>query len=283
MVQAEAVERQAITAAEASQLDIGSMVQSLQAVVTRYEAQAAAAATAAAAEVGPARPDAALAELAAEELAERLAIVQAEHLALAEQQQEQLGWVQVLAAQRAVCLEVERQESLARLEVAAEQAADMAALAGRLAAVGGQLAEAQAAAQASREQVASLEEALEERELTVSQLERALEAVRDAQVASDAAGQQRELGRAEGEQRAAILVEQRAAWSTLQEIARVSQAGQMQLGRTPLASLCCPTPSYFSAAIPLPGHGSTAILPSPFFHVCHFFHSLPALPVQCAV
>lgn len=227
VVEAEAVERQAIAAAEASQLDVGSMVRSLQAVVAGYEAQAAATIV----QGDVAQPDVGLAELAFEELAERLAIVQAEHLALSEQQQEQLAWVQMLTVQRALCLEVEQEESMARLEVAAEQSAGMAALAGRLAVVGGQLAEAQAAAQARREQVASLESALEERELTVSQLERALEALQDAQTASDAAAQQRELGRAEGEQRAAILAEQRTAWSTLQEVSRVSQASQMQLAR----------------------------------------------------
>ena len=235
LVQVEATERLAVAAAEATQLDLGSVVQQLQALVAGREAAAAAEAAA------PAAPGVGLAELAAAELEGRLAIMQTEHGVAMQQQQERLEWAQTRLERHARCLEVERQEGVARLEVAAEQAAGLAALAGQLAAVAGQLAEARAAAQASREQVASLEEALEEREAVVSQLGRDLEALQDAQAASDAAGQQRELGHSEAERRAGIVAEHRAAWSTLQEMARASQAGEMRQARVPLMPSLPPT------------------------------------------
>lgn len=225
--QMEAVERQAILAAEAMQLDLGSVVQSLQGLVAGREAQAAAAMGA----TGDAQRDERLAQLASEEVEGRLATVQAEHAAFAEQQQQQLSWSQRLAEHHAQCLEVERQENAARLELAAEQWSGMAGLLQRPFAMAGQLATAQAMVQASQERTASLEEMLEEKELAISRLGRDLEALRDAQAAQDAAGQQRELGRSEAERREAILGEQRAAWSTLQEIERASHAGTMRQAR----------------------------------------------------
>jgi chromosome segregation ATPase len=227
LVQVEAVERQAILIAEATQLDVVSVVQFLQALVVGREAQAIAAEAATA----DAQRDGWLVQLTSEELEGRLAITQAEHPAALQHQQQQLSLMQRLLEQHAQCLEVERQESVARLELAAEQWSGMALLAGRLPAVAGQLAEAQTAAQASREQIESLAEALEERELAISRLGRELEALRDAQTVLDAAGQQRELGRLEAERREAMLGEQRAAWSTLQEIERASHAKEMQQAR----------------------------------------------------
>ena len=222
--QSEAMERQSI-ASEASAMELGSVVQRLQGLVAVRDAQASTAAAGSALE----------ANLAAEELEGRLAVVEAEHSALAQQQQEQLAWTQMVAEHAAQQQALEQQEGAGRLEIASERSGSLAELAGRLAGVAGRLAEAQAAAQASRERVASLEEALEERELTVSRLGRELEAVRDAQAAPDAGAQQRELGRSEGEERETIASEQRAAWSTLQEVARASFASEMRLARTPPA------------------------------------------------
>ena len=233
------MERQAI-AAEASELELGSVMRSLQTLVAVREAQAAAS------EAGGAQRDAMLAELASEELEGRLALMEAERSALAQQEQARSEWTQMLSEHSAQRLAVEQQESLARLEVAAEQSTSLAVMAGRLATVAGQLAEAQAAAQASRERVASLEEALEERDLTVSRLGRELEALRDAQAASDVGAQQRELGRSEGEERASIVREQRAAWSTLQEIALVSHGSAMLQARMPRQRAFCFWSSFIS-------------------------------------
>jgi chromosome segregation ATPase len=224
LVQAEAAERQSI-AAEATDIQLGTMMQRL---LTERDVQASMAAA------GSAQRDAELSEahLASEELEGRLAAMEAEQSALAQQQQEQLARTQMLADHAAQHQALEQQESLGRLEIASEQSGSLAELAGRLASVAGRLAEAQAAAQASRERVASLEEALEEREVTLSRLGRELEAVRDAQVAPDVGAQQRELGRSEGEERETIASEQRAAWSTLQEVTRASHASEMRLART---------------------------------------------------
>ena len=224
LVYAEAAERQAIAASGATQLDLGGVVRGLQALVAEREGRAAAA--------------------EADAASRRRAAAQVQPQEQPQQPQELVDGTRLLLLleQQAQWLEVERQESLARLEVGAEQAGDMAAVAGRLAGVAGQLAEARSAAQASRELAATLQDALEERELTVGRLGRVLEALRDAQAASDGAGQQRELGRSEGEQRAAIVAEQRAAWGTLQEVARVSHAGEMRQARTPL--VWRPVPSF---------------------------------------
>lgn len=235
--QVEAMERQAILAAGAMQLDLGSVVQSLQGLVAGREAQAAVAMGA----TGDAQRDERLAQLASEEVEGRLAMVQAEHAAFVEHQQQQLSWTQRLLEHHVRCREVEQQESVARLELAAEQWSGMAGLLERPPAVTGQLATAQAMAQASQERMASLEEALEERELTNSRLGRDLEVLRDAQTEQDAAWQQRELGRSEAERRDAILGEQRAAWSLLQEIERASHAGTMRQARmTPCIRWCFP-------------------------------------------
>ena len=95
------------------------------------------------------------------------------------------------------------------------------ALAAQLAMMGGQLAETQARAQ-------SLAEALEEKELMLASVGREMEALRDAQGGMNADVQQRELARYEAERRAGILGEQRAVWSTLQAVARLVQASEMQ-------------------------------------------------------
>ena len=224
---AEAMERQAILVGEATQLDLGSVVQDLQVLVAGREAQA----TLAMGTTTDAQRDERLAQLATEEVEGRLAMVQAEHAAFSEHQQQQLSWSQRLLEHHAQRLEVDGQQSAARLEVAAEQWSEMAGLLERLPAVAGQLAMAQRMAQANQERMASLEEALEERDLAISRLSRDLEAVRDAQAVQDVAWQQRELGRLEAERREAILGEQRAAWSTLQEIERTSHAGIMRQAR----------------------------------------------------
>ena len=80
----------------------------------------------------------------------------------------------------------------------------------------------EAMAQAGRAQVESLEEALEERELAVARLGRELEALWDTQVAGTAEVAQRELSRTEVERRVALVGEQRACWSTLQEVSVAS-------------------------------------------------------------
>jgi len=85
----------------------------------------------------------------------------------------------------------------------------------------------EAMAQAGRAQVESLEEALEERELAVARLGRELEALRDTQAAGTAEVAQRELSRTEAERRAALVGEQRACWSTLQEVERGIRAAAM--------------------------------------------------------
>ena len=107
-----------------------------------------------------------------------------------------------------------------------QKSAMVVALAAPLAMISGQLAETQARAQ-------SLAEALEEKELMLSSLSREMEALRDAQGGMEADVQQRELARSEAERRAAILGEQRAAWSSLQAVARHVQTSEMQqaLGR----------------------------------------------------
>ena len=233
LVQAEAVERQAMLASEFMELDLGSVVQRLQELVAGREEQAIVTMRA----TGDAERDVRLAQLASEEVEGRLAMVQAEHAAFAEHQQQQLSETQRLLEHHGQCMEVEQQESVARLELAAEQWSGLAGLLEGLPAVAGQLATAQRMAQTSQERVASLEEALEERELAISQLGRDLEALRDAQAAQDVAWHQRELGRLEAERREAILGEQRAAWSILQEIERASRAGAMRQARV----APCPT------------------------------------------
>ena len=85
----------------------------------------------------------------------------------------------------------------------------------------------EAMAQAGRAQVESLEEALEERELAVARLGRELEALRDTQAAGTDEVAQRELRRTEAERRAALVGEQRACWSTLQEVERGIRAAAM--------------------------------------------------------
>jgi chromosome segregation ATPase len=223
----EAVERQTILTAEASQLDLGSVVQSLRVLLDGRDSQAIGTEAA----TVEAQWDGVAAQLAAEEAEERLAIMQAKHSAEMDCQQQQQRSLQRQSEHHAQCLEVEQQEGVARLELLAEQWSGMAVLAGRLPAVAGQLAEAQMAAQASRSHVESLQEALEERELAISRLGRELEAMQDAQASSDVAGQQRELGRLEAERREAILGEQRMVWSTLEEVQLSSHAVQMQQAR----------------------------------------------------
>ena len=225
LVQTEVMERQTIAMAEFSELDLGGMVQSLHAVVADQQVALTVA------EAATARWDVLLSQLTSEELEDRLAMMQAEHSALGQHQEQYIGWVQMQQEHHAQRLAVERQESLGRLELAAEARSDVVGLAGQLPAVAGQLAEVQSAAQASREQMQSLQEALEERELAISRLGRDLEALQDAQAVMDAAGQQREVGRLEAERREAILGEQRAAWSTLQAFAQISLAGEMQQAR----------------------------------------------------
>lgn len=156
--------------------------------------------------------------LAVEEAMQRLDIRQAEQEALVYVQQQHGDGLRVFAVMRACSIAVEQQETMARMALAEEQLAFAMGLAAGLPVVVGQLAEAQSAAQASRGQVEVLEEALEEREMALAQMGRDLESVQDSQMASDAEAQQRQVGRTEGERRAAILGEQRAAWGMLQDI-----------------------------------------------------------------
>ena len=180
------------------------------------------------AEGEPAAGKAVAVDVAREEGMQRLAVGQAELVEAAQLQRQHMEELKVLAVARAECLEVEQQETMERLLLGEEQLAFAMGLAAGLPSLAGRLAEAQSAMQVSRMQVSELEERLEEREVVLAQVERELEAVQDAQVSSDVEAQQRQLGWLEGERRAAILAEQRAAWGMMQEIARGSQMAVVQ-------------------------------------------------------
>ena len=130
------------------------------------------------------------------------------------------GELQATFMMQARLADVEQQETLARMALVEEQCASAMVRGAALPSVTGRLAEAQSAAQVSQRQIKALEEALEEKEVALDQMGRELEATQDAQTASDAEVQQRQLTRSEGERRATIVAEQRASWGTLQEIER---------------------------------------------------------------
>lgn len=119
---------------------------------------------------------------------------------------------------------------MARLALAEEQLMFAMGLAGQLPCIMGQLAEAHNAAQGRRERMEALETALEEKELALGQMSRELEAMQDAQAVMDVEALHRQLGRLEGDQRAAILGEQRASWNTLQEIERCCHVAVVHQG-----------------------------------------------------
>ena len=199
--------------------ELGSVVQGLRALVHAGQ-EAAESATAAASVAAAGRY--ALEQLLLEEAEQRLALVQAEHSAVAEQQLEQ----HVALVQRSLLRDIEQQEAAERAMVWAAESAAAVALVAQQPAVHGRLAEAQAAVEARRAEVAGLSEALEEKELALGRLSRELEALRDAQATADAGSAQRELGRAEAERRAALVAEQRAAWATLEDIALYDRASE---------------------------------------------------------
>ena len=222
---------------EYNSLDLGSVVQQLQALVAgRDEALVSLAAAQEAAASERAVPEAEgvagleveRLRLAGEEAMQRVSIGQAGPEELAHLQQQLSEGLWALGVMRACSMEVEQQETLARMALAEEQLSFAMGLAAGLPGVVGRLAEAQSAAQGSQQRVEALEEALEERELALGQVARELEALRDAQVASGVEAQQRQLGRSEGERRAALVGEQKAAWGTLQEIERGSRQAAFQ-------------------------------------------------------
>ena len=189
--------------------ELGSVVQGLQAlVVAGQEAAAASSASEAMRE--------AMERLQLEEAEQRSAIAQAAGLAVMEQQAE-------LVQRSLLCL-LEQREAAERAMVWAADSAATVSLAGQQPAVRGRLVEAQAALESRREEVAGLSEALEEKEMELGRVSRELEALRDAQATADASSVQREMQRAEGEQRAAVATEQRAAWAMLEEMARHDRA-----------------------------------------------------------
>jgi hypothetical protein len=179
--QAEALGRAAIAEEQASGLDVAAVVEQLRGLVARSAAQAqealaaraeasGEAAVAAEAGEGAAGAEAAAAQLALEEERQRWAVSQGEQEAVAELLHRQTELLRAVAVVRSERLEVEQQETAARLALAEEQWASAMALGAQLPSVlVGRLAEAQSMAQASRER---MEESLEERQAAPSQLSR---------------------------------------------------------------------------------------------------------------
>lgn len=159
---------------------------------------------------------------------QRMSIGQASQDELVHLQRQLAEGLWAIAVMRAHSLQVEQQETLARMVLTEEQLSFAMGLAAGLPGVVGRLAEAQRAVQSSQQEVVTLEEALEESELALGQLGRELEAVQDAQLASGVEAQQRQVGRSEGERRDMLVGEQRAAWGMLQEIERGSRQAAAQ-------------------------------------------------------
>ena len=225
LVQAEALARQTIAEEQARSLDVSGAMQGLvQAAVAATSAAEreirAASASAAAAAAAMAETLAGFAQQAAMAVAaeaeQRLALVDEEQWAMSELRERHAEGVQAghLVAEASAALELA--ETAVRMTVAEEQAMGTVALLSEeralSASLAARLAEAQAAARASRARCEALEAALEEQALALAGVGREVEALRDSQAAAGpeaAEAQQRELARSEAERREVVALGKR--------------------------------------------------------------------------